>query len=474
MTNFEKNITESAREYSLSSDEKARMKRVISEYARHKPLRTEGYSTTVQISWISILYRPVAAALVLVLVSGTGVSYAAETALPGDILSSVKTAINEPVRVAIATSAEAKAEVQIELAERRIEEATTLAADGRLDEETEDELAAAFEVHAAAVAESFIEADEIDATTSVELASRFENRLAAHEMVLAEVGFELDMEESADVQRGHRLADAIRVTNATLAETRFDRSPVAMAYDSAANMAMMAADAPVEADPAAMTMSLATSEPVVEVTMEARTAKMAVTPAPEPLSAPDARSLSRIENAAARSLKNAQKGFRSAKSLSADAKARATADIALAEEQLVHGKELLKTDADAEAYLAFQESNRVSEQAFVFIKAAPALEKARSRNVRNQRSDDRSSQKGESIEAVINVTLPGAGVDATATVTIATGTRPRSDDGPAHDANDDHGEDDPNHDLDDHGGERKDESSEDGLINGAIKLDLSL
>ena len=143
---FEKLIEKIGSEYSLSTDERAKMSRVVREYMAHKPMRArQGYAVSVSYTWFAFIHRPLAAALVLVLVGGTGISYAAENALPGDSLYSVKTYVNEPVRVALATNAEAKAEVQIELAERRIDEAATLAAEGRLDNATQQDLTVALD-----------------------------------------------------------------------------------------------------------------------------------------------------------------------------------------------------------------------------------------------------------------------------------------------------------------------------------------
>ncbi|MEK7098539.1 MAG: DUF5667 domain-containing protein, partial [Patescibacteria group bacterium] len=209
---FEKLIEKTGSEYKLSDGERAKMSRVVREYMQFKPIvkplrEAPTYSISVSSSWFSFAHRPIAAALVLVLVFGSGVSYAAENALPGDALYSIKTYVNEPTRLALASGAEAKAEIQIEFAERRIEEATILAAEGRLDENTEGELAVAFESHAASAAEHMTAADEDDSSTSVELASRFETRLVAHEKILAEV--EAGREED-DAPHTMRLADAIR------------------------------------------------------------------------------------------------------------------------------------------------------------------------------------------------------------------------------------------------------------------------
>lgn len=76
--------------------------------------------------------HPVALSLVLVLTVGTGTSYAAEGALPGDALYPVKIHVNESVQGALALSDEAKVVWHAARVERRLAEAEALASEGRL------------------------------------------------------------------------------------------------------------------------------------------------------------------------------------------------------------------------------------------------------------------------------------------------------------------------------------------------------
>lgn len=455
MTNFEDTLKKMGEGISLSHDERAKMDRVIREYAALKPLaRPHAHSATLSYSWLSFGHRPVAAALVIVMVFGSGVSYAAENALPGDALYTVKTYINEPAKIALATSAEAKAEVQIELAERRIEEAAILAAEGRLDEKTEDELAVAFESHAAAVAENMAKADEEDDSASTELASRFETRLAAHENVLLEV------ESEGEVTHSNRLAEAIRsATEETLTHSLGNALAAniladTMASTDAASEGVALSVEPMAepaASPMAMTMSIASDITATAPVPEARNAKMAVDAQeqmPTQMTAPDAKKIARMKTAAEKSLKSAQKKFKSMKSLSSEARARAEADFALADSLIVDGSAYLEADADADAFMAFKESLRVTEQASVYMKAAPTLEKARSR-ARSIRGDIDSTRNSSS-----ETKAPAESVTGEISPPPST-EEPRSDDSPEND-------------TDEHG----DDVSTEGGVN--IKLDLSL
>lgn len=89
----------------------------------------------------------------LFFISG-GASVAAEYSLPGDLLYPVKVHVTEEVRSVLMFSDESKAGWELERANRREEERTTLETEGRLNAETEAALEAQIEVHTTA-AESF-------------------------------------------------------------------------------------------------------------------------------------------------------------------------------------------------------------------------------------------------------------------------------------------------------------------------------
>ncbi|MFZ2886235.1 MAG: DUF5667 domain-containing protein [Minisyncoccia bacterium] len=466
MTNFEKHIEKAGKHYSLSDAEKARIERVLKSYMSFKPVRGEATASNSGTLWFFYMHRTIAAALIFAVATSSSAVYAAESSLPGDALYGVKTSVNEPVRVAFATNAEAKAEIQIEIAERRIEEATTLAAEGRLDDSTQDELAASFKSYAAAASESIAKADEEDDSASTELASRFETRLAAHEMILAEV--EVEMEGETE-EHSRRLSDAVRATSELLFKERNNRElalniEVGTETEDISLAATITTDSEgvaLSAEPAAATMMMATSEPAADTARATAAAKMDVAleapsvPQLEQKSAPSEKRVLRMKSAAEKSLRTVERSLQKSRALSVDAKARAEADIERAEELLEIGTELLNDDLRAEAFIEFQESLRVSEQTNVYIKAAPTLEKARARNSSRNRATETS--KGASV----NVSLPGASLNATVTATTSSDSRGGADDGPNHDATDDPGNDDltrdPNDDYGDDGPEDGDD-----------------
>lgn len=143
------------------------------------------------------------ALLVALLVSG-GATIAAEQALPGDLLYPVKVEVNESVRSAIAISGEAQATWDARRAERRLEEAEELAAEGRLDQETRTELEARLDesIRSFESQQAKLEAKEKHALAQ-EIEEDLETTLRAHNAVLAAI-------TTGDQQEIDRLVSAIQ------------------------------------------------------------------------------------------------------------------------------------------------------------------------------------------------------------------------------------------------------------------------
>lgn len=136
------------------------------------------------------------AVFVFLIGSGGGTSYAAQAALPGELLYAVKIHVNEFVETALATSPVAKAEVQAVLAERRVEEAQTLASRGMLTEVAATELQVRFDEHAEA-AQSLTEAlAATDPGAAAQIGTQFSSSLAANDAVLVSLGEQSQNEET--------------------------------------------------------------------------------------------------------------------------------------------------------------------------------------------------------------------------------------------------------------------------------------
>ena len=95
----------------------------------------------------------IAIALLIAAALGGGASVAARSALPGDALWNFKVQVNERIAETAAVGDKAKAAQDIEFAQARLDEATKLAAEGRLNAGAQADIQANFDAHAEAVAE---------------------------------------------------------------------------------------------------------------------------------------------------------------------------------------------------------------------------------------------------------------------------------------------------------------------------------
>jgi Domain of unknown function (DUF5667) len=124
-------------------------------------------------------------AAILIIGLSAGTTYASENTLPGDTLYAIKVGITEPVHSALLTSSKDKATWNAELAERRLEEATQLAVQNKLDVKTSRYLSEKLSVH---VAESVTNAEDLqnsgDSAGAVAARSDLEARVTAHAAIL--------------------------------------------------------------------------------------------------------------------------------------------------------------------------------------------------------------------------------------------------------------------------------------------------
>lgn len=120
----------------LNSREKAVMKKNI--------FASTSVDSGVKFNFIKLRYIPIAvSALVLVLLIN-----ATEKSLPGDMLYSVKGA-TEQIKMALTLDPENKAKIESHLANKRLDEAAELLANGELDEEKKNQISSDFEIHTA-------------------------------------------------------------------------------------------------------------------------------------------------------------------------------------------------------------------------------------------------------------------------------------------------------------------------------------
>lgn len=140
----------------LTSLEREHMRHLLDQYMDAHPL--EGMRSPF------LFYASRSAAAFAVLLVVTGTSYAAENALPGDILYPIKTQINEKVSGALALSPSAKAAWHAEVATTRLHEAQQLASEDRLTTHTSEMLQGDLDGHASAAASIAADLPEDDVT----------------------------------------------------------------------------------------------------------------------------------------------------------------------------------------------------------------------------------------------------------------------------------------------------------------------
>lgn len=134
--------------------------------------------------YAKFLLRPIPLMVIFLLLISTGTSFAAQNALPGDILYPVKIHVDETVQSWLAVTPDAQARLQARLAATRLKEAETLAAEGKLDEDTSLMLQDNFANHSQQFKESLNTLKTNDIAAAADASSDFETSLMAHGKIL--------------------------------------------------------------------------------------------------------------------------------------------------------------------------------------------------------------------------------------------------------------------------------------------------
>lgn len=180
-----KNLKTESLKVRLTHEEKAAMRAAI--FGAPSPLKPV-QSPYVFLSVFSYRTRMALAGLLMFVLVGSGTASAAQGALPGDLLYPVKVSINEPIEVALAPNASAKAEVAVKLAERRLEEAQALAAKGALEIAVAEELAVKFDARAAEAEALSAQVEEEDPGTAERVKAKLLTSFSANAAVLKKLG----------------------------------------------------------------------------------------------------------------------------------------------------------------------------------------------------------------------------------------------------------------------------------------------
>ncbi|MBI4101722.1 MAG: hypothetical protein HY443_02035 [Candidatus Nealsonbacteria bacterium] len=147
---------------SLEESEKNQMRDSILLYVKERPIVKPAIlrPSIFDYLFLNPLPRLAAAVLTVTLGFGTIATVAAEKSLPGELLHPVKIKINENVRSLFTFSPYAKAEWEVERANRRLMEVERLAEAGKLKTETIKEAEKRFEEHVQKASAVMAEAEE--------------------------------------------------------------------------------------------------------------------------------------------------------------------------------------------------------------------------------------------------------------------------------------------------------------------------
>ncbi len=189
MTSLEKTFKK-LQSIHLSSEARTHMRAELSAYVDLHSISPSAVkaSSSLLVSFFSHRAWTVLAAFVLVVVAAGGTAFASTDALPGDPLYPVKINIADPIQTALIPSTKGKAAWHAVLAERRLEEATDLAAKDALSPGVQSELAINFdrEVEASVKGADHLQRTG-DASGSLDVRSDLEARITAHESILGAI-----------------------------------------------------------------------------------------------------------------------------------------------------------------------------------------------------------------------------------------------------------------------------------------------
>jgi len=204
------NLQAATRSVRLTDTERAAVRESLALFMTLTPRRTVASKRTMLFGrFTTSIATATAAAL-----SMSGIAFAAEGALPGDVLYPVKVSVNEEVRSAFTVDAEAQARWETERAARRLVEAEVLASKGELSEERQRKIETRVKAHVNRVKET---ARELRNAESPDVAAaavaNLEGTLRAHGRVIAAISAERNEPSSS-------LEESVREEESAIADER--------------------------------------------------------------------------------------------------------------------------------------------------------------------------------------------------------------------------------------------------------------
>lgn len=171
----------SAKELSLRTEEKVQIRAAIMESIASASPSTSLFRRLLRIG------SGVMAVTMIFGLCGASASYAAESALPGDALYTVKVKFTESILIRLNNSVEAKANVQARLVNRRLEEAKKLAEQSRFTAERVAIVQANLSAHISELEVDLKELKALNDSAATNIAIETSATVKAHESLLQKI-----------------------------------------------------------------------------------------------------------------------------------------------------------------------------------------------------------------------------------------------------------------------------------------------
>jgi hypothetical protein len=160
----------------------------------------------------------IAIALLIAAALGGGTALAAQQSLPGDPLWGFKVHVNEGVQGALSTSHQSKADWDIAAIQSRLAEAQTLEAQGKLDAQTQSDIAANFNEHAQGAEDAISKLEAAgNAAAAADAAARFQAAVA--QFVSLNAGMDAGGAPAASTALGETARGVLDVASKLSAQT---------------------------------------------------------------------------------------------------------------------------------------------------------------------------------------------------------------------------------------------------------------
>lgn len=202
MDNIIKQLKKGAKHTRLSVEEKATMKSALLQYVATHPVNKSLFQGRGIPSPFSVNNFRNKKSLSLFVIGGLlmggSVSFAAENTVPGDILYPVKVNVNETVRGAFAVTPKAKAEWEVHLVERRLNEVEKLEAKDDARQEIKDIAHANLGKYTERVNKRIAKLEEDkDSEDAIATAGKLADMLRTHEGALVKMDIHSTQENNA-------------------------------------------------------------------------------------------------------------------------------------------------------------------------------------------------------------------------------------------------------------------------------------